>query len=261
MGAAGVLLMLGGCAGTKPGQGGTTGGEMIRLEGVAVYRERMALPADAVLEVTVEDVSRADAPAEALARSSTAAGNAPPIAFVVTYPAAALQAGHRYAVRARILHQGRLLFITDTHHALPPPDSAVPLQLPLVRTGSAPASTATLENTYWKLLRLGDTEIASRGGQRELHLILQAPPDGPKRVAGFAGCNRIVGSYTLDGEQLVFSRLAGTLMACREESGRIETTFHEALQQARRWAIRGEQLDLFDAAGKRVALFESRYLE
>jgi putative lipoprotein len=110
---------------------------MIRLEGVAVYRERMALPADAVLEVTVEDVSRADAPAEALARSSTAAGNAPPIAFVVTYPAAALQAGHRYAVRARILHQDRLLFITDTHHALPPPDSAVPLQLPLVRTGFA----------------------------------------------------------------------------------------------------------------------------
>ena len=33
------------------------------IEGTATYRERMALPPGAVFEATLEDVSRADAPA------------------------------------------------------------------------------------------------------------------------------------------------------------------------------------------------------
>lgn len=127
-------------------------------------------------------------------------------------------------------------------------------------TQSAPQSTAELENTYWKLLRLGEDNVATGPGQREVHMILQAPPDGPKRVAGFSGCNHMTGGYTLAGDQLAFTQLAGTLMACPEPGMRLEQNFHATLLKSARWAIRGEQLDLFDAAGQRIALFESVYL-
>ena len=39
------------------------------LTGTATYRERIALPPGAVFEATLEDVSRADAPAEVLGRT------------------------------------------------------------------------------------------------------------------------------------------------------------------------------------------------
>ena len=40
------------------------------IEGTATYRERMALPKGAVFEATLEDVSRADAPAVVVATST-----------------------------------------------------------------------------------------------------------------------------------------------------------------------------------------------
>lgn len=40
------------------------------LEGTATYRERIALPTDAVFEAVLQDISRADAPAEVLGRAA-----------------------------------------------------------------------------------------------------------------------------------------------------------------------------------------------
>lgn len=240
---------------------------MLRVSGNATYRERMLLPPGSVLQVTVEDVSRADAPAEVLGRTEVQGRNAPPIPFVVEYPAAKILPGHRYGVRARITQGENLLFVTDTFIALPGSGESSPLELRLVRTAQvppapaapAPASTAQLENTYWKLLQLGSAAVRIAERQREPHLILQAPDEGTRRVTGFAGCNRMMGSYTLEGDRIEFKQLAGTLMACAEGM-ETETAFHQALLATRRWAIRGEQLDLFDAEGARVALFESVYL-
>lgn len=48
------------------------------IKGTATYRERMALPPAAVFEATIEDVSRADAPASVVARTRiTSPGNPP----------------------------------------------------------------------------------------------------------------------------------------------------------------------------------------
>jgi putative lipoprotein len=50
------------------------------IQGTSTYRERMALPPAAVFEATLEDVSRADAPAETIARAHVASPGNPPIA-------------------------------------------------------------------------------------------------------------------------------------------------------------------------------------
>lgn len=252
-----LLLALSGCAMSSPSEAADG---PIRLDGVATYRERMVLPPDAMLTVVVEDVSRADAPAIELARTVVDSPGAPPMRFAIEYPTASIVAGHRYAVRARIERSGQLLFTTDTFHALPPPDNSSPFELKLVRVGQPPAAASQFENTYWKLLRLGDTEVVVSERQREPHLILQAAPGGQKRAVGFTGCNRMTGSYTLEGDRITFAQMAGTMMACAEGM-ETEQAFHEALKAAARWVIRGEQLTLLDASGKPLALFESRYLQ
>ncbi len=57
-------------------------------------------------------------------------------------------------------------------------------------------AAATLQNTYWKLMRLGTTSVVVAENQREPHFILH--PDD-KRVSGSGGCNRLAGTYTVHG--------------------------------------------------------------
>ena len=92
----------------------------------------------------------------------------------------------------------------------------------------------------------------------------QSPPHivlhkDKQRLGGSDGCNRLLGGYELEGGRLGFGQIASTMMAC--PSG-METAhaFHQALSQVKSWKIDGERLELFDAAGKSVARFESRYL-
>jgi putative lipoprotein len=79
----------------------------------------MAVPPDAVVEVQLLDVSRADAPATVLARQNLPArGQQAPFRFVLRYDPAAVRPGHRYTVSARIRTADRLLFVSDTHNAV-----------------------------------------------------------------------------------------------------------------------------------------------
>lgn len=135
--AAGALLLLAAC--TPPT-------DLVHLQGTASYRERMVLPPGARLEITIRDVSLADEPQKVLARSSTELSGAPPYPFTVDYRAADLEAGHTYGVRARIEHDGELLFTTDTFHALPPASDTTPLDLMLVRV-QAPSSAALVQKS------------------------------------------------------------------------------------------------------------------
>jgi heat shock protein HslJ len=114
-----------------------------------------------------------------------------------------------------------------------------------------------LENTYWKLTRLGDAPVSVASQQRESHVILNSET---RRVGGSGGCNRLVGSYELHGDQLAFGQMAGTRMACLEGSD-TEQAFLEALRHARKWKILRQHLELFDAAGNLVARFEARHMK
>ena len=89
------------------------------VTGVVRPPERMAVPPDAVVDVQLLDVSRADAPAVVLARQEIPTrGQRPPFPFALRYEPATLQRGHRYTVSARIRTAGRLLFVSDSHNAV-----------------------------------------------------------------------------------------------------------------------------------------------
>lgn len=111
------------------------------VQGTATYHERIALPPAAVFEAELQDVSLADAAAVVVGRTRLDPAGQPPFAFEVDYDDAAVKAGHRYAIRATIRHQGQLLFTTDTHYpVLEGRDE--PLSLLLVSAGGGAVPTA-----------------------------------------------------------------------------------------------------------------------
>ncbi len=105
------------------------------LQGSAAYRERIALPPDAVFEAVLQDISRADAPAEVLGRAKIDPAGQPPFRFEIAYDDAAVQPRRRYAVRATVMHQGRLLFTTDRAYPVLA-GGAAPLEMLLVAAGA-----------------------------------------------------------------------------------------------------------------------------
>lgn len=87
------------------------------VTGTVSYRERIALPPDALVKVQLVDVSRADAPADVLGKQVVEAGGRQvPFAFEIAYDPATVVSNHSYAVQARIEEGGQLRFINDQHY-------------------------------------------------------------------------------------------------------------------------------------------------
>lgn len=89
------------------------------VSGNVTYRQRVALPPEALIEVALVDVSRADAPAVTLAKTSIAAGGQQvPFSFILTYDPAQIDARGSYAVQARITVDSQLRFISTTRYSV-----------------------------------------------------------------------------------------------------------------------------------------------
>jgi putative lipoprotein len=226
------------------------------IQGTATYRERIAMPPDAVFDVVVEDVSRADAPAVTIAATRIASPGNPPIAFTVAYDPAKISEDRRYVIRASVLVGGKLMFTTDS--ATPVITRGAPVNVSLMMrmvaatTTSRPAAPAGrgLEGTYWRAIELAGKPVPAQDPKREAHLVFQ--PGG--RIAGSDGCNRVTGGYQRQDDVLSFGPIAGTRMACTD-TAEVEAAFLAALKATARFRIAGDRLELLDASGTRVAAF------
>ncbi len=120
-------------------------------------------------------------------------------------------------------------------------------------TCGARFSSAALENTYWKLIRLSGKPVSVAAKQREPHFVLD---NKTKRIAGFGGCNRFAGTYQQNANRLTFGKMAMTFMAC-PEGMETERDFVTALEQVRSWKILGNHLELIDGSGTLLARLEA----
>ncbi len=117
-----------------------------QLSGTVAYRERMALPSDATIDVQLIDTSLADVAAQAVAEVLiNAEGRQAPVPFTLSYDPAKIVPGNRYSVRATIRSgDGMLMFSTTqaypvlTHGA----PSKVNLIVHTVGHGAHPAALA-----------------------------------------------------------------------------------------------------------------------
>ncbi|MGL4381599.1 MAG: YbaY family lipoprotein [Vibrio sp.] len=89
------------------------------ITGTVAYRERIALPDNALVTVYLQDVSLADAPAIVIAKQNFITNGAQiPLAFNLSYDRSKIDPSHRYSVSARIELDGTLRFISDSHYAV-----------------------------------------------------------------------------------------------------------------------------------------------
>ncbi len=99
---------------------GTADAEERIIQGEITYRERIALPPNAVVTVELADVSLADAPASVIGRQEIKNPGQVPIKFAISYDAGVIQPKMAYAVQARITVDNQLWFINDTRYAVDP---------------------------------------------------------------------------------------------------------------------------------------------
>ncbi|HVL19820.1 MAG TPA: META domain-containing protein [Amaricoccus sp.] len=115
-------------------------------------------------------------------------------------------------------------------------------------------SSRSLTNTYWRIVRLGKTQLAPAEHAREPHLVLK---EGENRFVATVGCNQLFGGFERDGDRLTFKSPAATLMGCPPPLDDWERMLTGALAAARGWRVNGEALELLDSSGMQIALFQA----
>ncbi len=110
---------------------------------------------------------------------------------------------------------------------------------------------AAVSGVEWTLRELNGSPAPLGAGARAATLQFEADT---ARAAGFAGCNRWFGSYTLEGRALRFGAVGMTRMAC-SEGMELEQQFAAALEATRRYELTGTQLTMLGESGP-VARFE-----
>jgi copper homeostasis protein (lipoprotein) len=152
--------------------------------------------------------------------------------------------------------EGRIVTRPNMEESLPPRDTLVVERFisvsPQGSCARAPGNPA-LRGTAWKLVRLGEAPVQVSAGQDAPHLVFASDT---LQVSGSGGCNRITGSFTLEGDQMRLGPLAGTMMACANGMEQ-EQRFLKSLNRVERYRISGQQLELLDASGAVLVRLEA----
>ena len=119
------------------------------------------------------------------------------------------------------------------------------------------ASTASLENTYWRLSEVDGKPIVTPENSKEVHIVLTTE-DSTYRLKGYAGCNGIGGNYTRSGSNISFT-VVSTKMFCTEGM-EVENFLIGALAKTNHFKISGETLSLYHG-DTFLTKFESVYFK
>lgn len=125
-----AAALLAACAQTQP----APNAPVRVVVGSVDLRERVALPADAVLVVQLQDTSRADAAAPVVSQQSVRLeGLQPPYKFNLPVEPSRLNPAAQYTVSARITQGNQLMFINDTAYPVLTGGAGAKADLVLVR--------------------------------------------------------------------------------------------------------------------------------
>lgn len=229
----------------------------VTLSGEVTYRERMALPEDAVLRLQLVDLTLPNLPPRLDVEAPTGQGQVP-LSFNLTFNDSLILPDHTYALVASIGTAGGTLFRNAEPHRVDPLEPAGPIVIVTGRVAenepaSAPAQSppavapAIIEFT-WQATRIGATPILPRAVPSLL-------VGGDLRAGGSGGCNSWYAQAMIDGDEIRFGSVTSTLRACTESVARQEQSFHAALAAVATWQVSGDTLTLYDSAGEPLLVF------
>lgn len=89
----------------------------------------------------------------------------------------------------------------------------------------------------WVVVEMRGVPVQQSGGRRDAHIIFEV---AEKRFTGNGGCNQINGNYTLDKNDIKFTDVIATKMACNDIE--FENAFLSTLSSVDRYEVNGNDL-------------------
>jgi len=230
----------------------------IDLPGQVTYRERVALPDQAMLEIQLVDQTLPSLPPRLDVKAAIGPGQVP-LAFNLNFDDSIIIPEHSYALIASISAQDRLLFRNFEPYALNPLTPAQPVLIVTNMVGQAtptasssaepddPAPPAILD-TVWTLTSLNGTPVLPR---TKPSLTIGAD----MRAGGSGGCNSWFAQAEISNEMLRLGSITSTLKGCTQSVNLQEGAFKDALAAVATWSVAGDELTLFGADGKALLVF------
>lgn len=224
--------------------------EDVTFTGLVTYRERMALPPDAALVITLVSLPGEDRITGANAGLGGKAGS--PIQFSLNVRSEVVAAGGQFGLLAEIWSNGHAIFrnwqpvlvdpqepagnIIEVEFSPPPPHDPPKQVLPPVETPNP------LLDVLWHVTSIGGDPVLPG---TELTFSIAAD----HRAGGNGGCNNYFTEASFETPPLTFGPIAGTRMACDPATMAQEARFLAALAATAGFDLTGTGLKLVDAAG------------
>jgi putative lipoprotein len=227
----------------------------VQLPGQVTYRERIALPDEAVLSIELIDLALPDRPRLSVS-APTGAGQVP-LGFTLTFEDSMILPQHDYAINAEI-SAGDIRFRNAEPYPVTPLAQTDPVLI--VTSMVAQNNTASSEtvaapqdlpllNITWEATVIGETPVPPG-----VDITLQIESD--MRAGGNGGCNSFFSQATITEDSFAIGEVARTQRSCFYERNMLEQSYFNALKASVGWVIDGDTLTLLDAAAKPTLIFE-----
>lgn len=216
------------------------------LKGNVIYRERIALPETAQIEVSLLDITMTDAPATMIAKTKAKALNSSPIPFELKFDSQTLNLdNHHYALQAKITDGKKILFASTANNPVfTTAENDTQIFVEMV------SNSSTSEN---KQQLIGSWVINALNGAKpkgQTRLSVQFSADG--RASIYSGCNNLGSDVKIDKKKITFGLLMSTQMACDTVLMEQEQKLIKAMTRITNFTMNADGLTLLDAQSKPV---------
>lgn len=216
------------------------------LSGTVTYDERIALPASAVLEVSLVDASQAEAAAKKIATTSIRIQRQGPVRYRLRFDDLRIQQGGRYALEAHISVGSTMWFVST--------------QINPVFDGGQDKTDMALERVGESASSHGPAgrwlaeDILGKGVIDNLQTVLEIAEDGA--ISGSGGCNTMTSRASISAERISIGPIASGSLTCTPAAMDQEAKFFAALREARTWKADAEthKLMLLNAKGRPIVV-------
>ena len=223
-----------------PFAGGPAMAEMRDLPVVVHLQEGATLPPEALLQVELLDVSRADAPSVTVAARDYRVESLP-VEVRLPYDSAEIDPRMRYVVAAKVAEGERVLLRTTA--AYPALTREAPERPEIVLEAMSEAMPAGIAGVEWQAFEVGGRMLVVEDAPTIAFM-----PDGG--FAMYGGCNRFAGTAELGAGTIAFPEaIAGTRRMCPEPRMKLEQDMVEAIRATTGYLRTGKTLSLTNAAG------------
>lgn len=226
---------------------GTALAVTLTISGDVTYRERIALPDNGILRISLVDMETPDQP-RIKAEGAIASPGQVPLTFRFNLDDKVIATDRSYGLRAEIVSNGQVWFRNE-----------VPLPLDLAATEgmqvlvsftgtTTPASSrpaidfSPILDVTWAAQTIGGVAVTPEDSTLSI--------TSDMRAGGRGGCNSYFSQARIADDTIAFSALGATRMACGDAVMAQEAVFFAALESTRRWQLVDGTLELLDADGK-----------